>query len=76
MVTDSQAPPPIPGLQMNMNMKMSGTGSAFHNLDKGFLKSSETRSTLSGTMGMGGGGLPMSQTTMTGVIVQTLAQTN
>ena len=76
MAPDSAAPSPIPGMQMKMKVTISGSGTTSYNLDKGVIKSSESRNTMSGTVESEGAGLQLPPMAIQGEIKQTINRVN
>jgi hypothetical protein len=57
LVTDADVPGPNGSkIKMSIDIKLNGGGTSLSNLDKGFLKSSESKSTFGGPIRMNGGG--------------------
>jgi len=78
LVSDLEVQSPAGNIKMNIDFKIDGGGTALSNLDKGFMKSSESNSNLGGAIHMGGGGnLPqLPNMNLRGTIKMTIASEN
>ena len=55
LVSDLDIPGPNGAMKMSMDFKLNGTGKAVNNIDAGFVKQSESTSTITGTLRINGG---------------------
>jgi len=77
LVSDLEVQSPAGNIKMNIDFKIDGGGTAVSNLDKGFMKSSESNSNLGGAIHMSGGGnTQLPNMNLRGTIKMTIASEN